>query len=938
MKLSIIKPVLLFSLLLVLTDIKGQNNPVVERVADAGVINFNGKYYLGGVSTRGGFYVSSDLVNWKGPFHVFSMNNEWTHGRSAGDENIHASDIHYWNGKFHLYWSVNSWGLRDMVVHIGHAESDNILGPYIEPVKKTWFDDRIDAELFIDDDSSFYFYSVKFTDGNTIWGQRMKDPATHLGDPELIYTALPGTWEQYDNKVIEGPWVIKYRNRYYMMYNANHTSNQYGNYALGVAESDKPLGFNSGNKYPWPVVQSNLTDNPEDFMYYFTSSDKYFQNWRYTFDQPGDDWISTGFYDDGWRIGEKGFASQEVRGSSVIRKQTEWTGQEIWIRKKFTPAPAPTGNLQLLVNHSGPAEIYIDGKEIYSGQNGNYSRMDLSPETISNLSGGEHVIALHSTRGRRSSYIDVDLVDPLKGNRDDILFNPGQPNIVKGPNGFEWWLVYFGIKNNGPRGQFVNRVLFNDRELTVDGPTGPKTPGYHPDPSLPVFGDAFDYKGPDTLNNKWKTASGTWSVHDGELKQADETGKSLSLVSSHKASNYLIKAGVRNDSGNGRTGLMAYYLDPGNYFEVGFNSTEKCWYSVLSLNRKTKTIKNPLSKDFNYNVYHSISVYKNSGRFDVLIDDNPAPGNNKIFNLFTSDGIPGLFSDKCKASFDGVIYTPGWDEYDELITGWSNSQEVNPGSWTATKSGLVSPASDEISSVFKGDLLKQYEFALQVYNESNISDPKTGGFCGIYPVYADSKNFIQAGVDFTGGNLLITGRLAGNDIQERKIPLHSLKCLYPDPKYGDGYSKVYSLGKNTEISSLQIVKSIYNHDNFRVNQFDSLFVYYRKGGNWQQLQFRNSLERSSNIDKIEFDKITTDAVRLVSSARDGSVHVYKLYTTQELASCYNLRSVKLNNRVLIFLDGKPVSEIEGQWPESRVGIFSKNMKAVFNGITLFEKN
>lgn len=121
-----------FNLCLVLA----QNNPVIERIADAGVINFNGKYYLAGVSTNGGFYISNNLVNWTGPVHVFSMNNEWTRGRSAGDNNIHAADIHYWNGKFHFYWSVNYWGVKDMVVHIGHAVSDNILGPFVEPVKK----------------------------------------------------------------------------------------------------------------------------------------------------------------------------------------------------------------------------------------------------------------------------------------------------------------------------------------------------------------------------------------------------------------------------------------------------------------------------------------------------------------------------------------------------------------------------------------------------------------------------------------------------------------------------------------------------------------------------------------------------------------------------------------------------------------------------------
>ncbi|EKC44599.1 glycoside hydrolase family 43 protein [human gut metagenome] len=66
-----------------------------------------------------------------------------------------------------------------------------------------------------------------------------------------------------DNRVAEGPWVMKYRDRYYMMYNANHTSTEWGNYQLGVAEADFPLGFQNGNKYSYPVVGCNQTQLEE---------------------------------------------------------------------------------------------------------------------------------------------------------------------------------------------------------------------------------------------------------------------------------------------------------------------------------------------------------------------------------------------------------------------------------------------------------------------------------------------------------------------------------------------------------------------------------------------------------------------------------------------------------------------------------------------------
>ncbi len=64
---------------------------------------------------------------------------------------------------------------------------------------------------------------------------------------------------------------MKYRDRYYLMYNANHTSTEWGNYQLGVVEADSPLSFQNGNKYSYPVVNSNqilLEENYVDLLRY----------------------------------------------------------------------------------------------------------------------------------------------------------------------------------------------------------------------------------------------------------------------------------------------------------------------------------------------------------------------------------------------------------------------------------------------------------------------------------------------------------------------------------------------------------------------------------------------------------------------------------------------------------------------------------------------
>lgn len=168
-------------------------------------------------------------------------------------------------------------------------------------------DNRIDPKIFRDDDGQLYMYMVRFTDGNTIWGRKMKNPAEFAGEPVCQFASLPDTWETMDNRVAEGPWVMKYRGRYYMMYNANHTSTEWGNYQLGVAEADSPLGFQNGNKYSYPVVgcnQTQLEEKQVDLLRYGRTYEPLF---AYTESKPGSDWTKVTYDDSGWARGDRLF-------------------------------------------------------------------------------------------------------------------------------------------------------------------------------------------------------------------------------------------------------------------------------------------------------------------------------------------------------------------------------------------------------------------------------------------------------------------------------------------------------------------------------------------------------------------------------------------------------------------------------------------------------
>lgn len=182
--------------------------------------------------------------------------------------------------------------------------------------------------------------------------------------------------------------------------------------------------------------------------------------------------------------GEAGFSSREIKGSTVRHQGTAWHSSDLWLRKIFEVKQA--GNLALRVAHEGDTKIYLNETLIYEKKGSDYCIVNLTSAQRNLLKSGTNVLAVETHKGR-SQFFDVSLFDMQKEVADDILMTPGQPNILRGPNGFEWWLIYMANKNNERRGQYINRVQFFDKTLHVDGITGPSTSGYHPEPALPTF-------------------------------------------------------------------------------------------------------------------------------------------------------------------------------------------------------------------------------------------------------------------------------------------------------------------------------------------------------------------------------------------------------------------------------------------------------------------
>ena len=206
-------------------------NPIIDRIgpADPHVIRHEGKFYMYPTTDGKGYdvFVSEDLVHWEQKPKCFTDRRG---GAWAPDVFHHKNG----DGKFYLYYTLNRRGGGKQ---IGVAVADGPLGPFQD--RTNLVDRSIDAHLFQDDDRALYLYYTEIEGGFKIKVQRMADPLTKKGEPvEVIRPTVD--WERKKGSVTEGPWMLKHKGLYYLMYSGSGADGP--DYAIGYATAKSPLG------------------------------------------------------------------------------------------------------------------------------------------------------------------------------------------------------------------------------------------------------------------------------------------------------------------------------------------------------------------------------------------------------------------------------------------------------------------------------------------------------------------------------------------------------------------------------------------------------------------------------------------------------------------------------------------------------------------------
>ena len=238
-------------------------------------------YYIVGTSDRNGnvidCYSTEDFVTYEKHFAIYdpALYNGW----EASEAKIYAPELYEFDGVYYMYYSAKDKnGIRRNSVVV----ANNPLGPYrplqnekVNGLETPLFLDQnknfdvLDITIFVDDDEKMYmYYSVACNENQHIVGVELKSPyeadwSTYkkIVEPGALNSnnsiLKPLTWEMFRDglPIVEAPYMIKSKGKYYMTYSVNGCWNKYYNVCYAI--SDSPLG-NYEKPYKSGEVWTNL--------------------------------------------------------------------------------------------------------------------------------------------------------------------------------------------------------------------------------------------------------------------------------------------------------------------------------------------------------------------------------------------------------------------------------------------------------------------------------------------------------------------------------------------------------------------------------------------------------------------------------------------------------------------------------------------------------
>ena len=139
--------------------------------------------------------------------------------------------------------------------------------------------------------------------------------------------------------------------------------------------------------------------------------------WKYTTNNPGEQWQLPNFNDSAWNKGAGGFGTEGTPGAEV---GTAWDTSDIWMRREFTLGTEDLRNAKVQLHHDEDAEIYLNGvlAAQTQGYASNYYEMNMNAAAAATLKPGVNWMAVHCHQTFGGQFIDVGIVIPRAPKAD----------------------------------------------------------------------------------------------------------------------------------------------------------------------------------------------------------------------------------------------------------------------------------------------------------------------------------------------------------------------------------------------------------------------------------------------------------------------------------------------------------------------------------------
>jgi len=193
-------------------------------------------------------FSSKDLITWEKHSHVLDIQNvKWA------AYSFWAPSIIQANNKYYLFFSANDIQSDLEPGGIGVATSDKPEGPFVDAIGKPLIGkfyngaQPIDQFIFHDSDGEFYLYYGGWKHCNVV---RLSKDLLHVipfADGETYKEITPQNY-------VEGPFVIKRKDKYYLMWSEGGWTGP--DYSVAYAMSNSPIG-------PFKRIDKILKQDPD---------------------------------------------------------------------------------------------------------------------------------------------------------------------------------------------------------------------------------------------------------------------------------------------------------------------------------------------------------------------------------------------------------------------------------------------------------------------------------------------------------------------------------------------------------------------------------------------------------------------------------------------------------------------------------------------------